>query len=182
MLKSGRVVKAFDTQSLSKGSTLGLRIDTTGLSENVITHTFTAATPTNIDAPNPTFTAATPTFTGATPTSNDDAPAFTVPGESIEMACLQAQSSEGGVGGDGELRNDQPGGSEGSINQSGNGGRSGDGKGSGEGVDQSGDSKVVERRSGKKMKARVQRYSTMRGRNHVEEYQVDFYDSSSDDS
>lgn len=35
---------------------------------------------------------------------------------------------------------------------------------------------------GKPMKARVRRYSTMRAQHHVEEYQVDFQDSSSEDS
>lgn len=34
---------------------------------------------------------------------------------------------------------------------------------------------------GKPMKARVKRYSTMRAGHHVEEYQVDFYESSSDE-
>ena len=36
-------------------------------------------------------------------------------------------------------------------------------------------------RKGKPMKARVQRYSTMRAGHHVEEYQVDFNESSSDE-
>ena len=34
---------------------------------------------------------------------------------------------------------------------------------------------------GKPMKARVHRYSTIKGQHHVEEYQVDFYNSSSED-